>query len=168
MAAPPTPRRKLTVTSHPYHEQSLKLLRSCNAVFEDYDSIAKIIDYYKDKVKVGECWHADKQQLLQVLEAGKRHTNEEIKKRMFREDKSIKSSDKVDQQKIREREVDEKLVKEMSKEEGVWKALCEAPGNARDGVENQNWAEYAGKMEKGVKRLAKCLPEEMEEEGQWA
>ena len=167
MASPHISRRKLTTTSHPYHEQSLRLFESCNTVLVDYESIETIMDHCKEKLKVGESWYADKQHLLQVLEAGKRHTIEEIKKRMFREEKDAKRNDKTDGQKVQEREVDKRLVEELSKQEGVWQALREAPGGLDDKVESQSWAEYTGKMEKGVKRLARCLPEDILE-GQWA
>ena len=161
-------RPKLTTLSHPYHEQSLRLLNRCNIVLEDYKSIAKVMDHYKEQLKVGEHWHADKQQLLQVLEAGKRHTIEEIKKRMLREEKDTKGKKMVVKQKIQEWEVDERLVKRFSKEEGIWKALYGASGEAGEGVEGQSWAENAEKMERGVKRLARCLPKETEVEERWA
>ena len=157
---------KLTVASHPLYQLSLALFQKSHTILDDFNAIAKLFDSNKEKLQVGELWQTDTQRIVQALEAGKRLTIEEVKQRILGDGKGAKRQDEVDEAKIKERENDEILVKEVGKKEGIWESFCGEAGDAHGDVGKQDWAEVARKMEKRVERLTRCLPGEMDEEGQ--
>jgi len=137
-------RRAQSITrAHPLQQKAESLLDLSRELLKTFDKASQEIAAYGDTLQVGEDWEADCQRLQHLLGVGKLVTENRVGRMILdqREDA------KVDGPKDETRKKDEKR----------WTELAEVDG--REDA-SESWALVARRMEKGLRRLVKDLPED--------
>ena len=128
---------------HPLQQKATSLLSLSKELLSSYDKLSQELMGYGEALQVGQNWEGDYQKLEHLLHVGKRVTENRLRA-MLVEGQQGSRDDKERDEALRQ---DRKEWEELS---GV---------SMRDDP-RETWALAARNLEKGVRRLAKCLPEE--------
>ena len=138
-----TRRTQPITAAHPLRQKVESLLNLSKELLKTFDKASQETAAYADTLQVGEDWEADCRRLQRLLGVGKQVAENRVQRMILDQRVDAKMDGLTDET----REKDEKR----------WAELAEVEGREDDG---ESWALVARRMEKGVRRLVKDLPED--------
>ncbi|MCJ1280757.1 hypothetical protein MMC26_000074 [Xylographa opegraphella] len=128
---------------HPLQQKCISLLALSKGLLRSYDTVSRDLARYEASLQVGQHWEGDYQKLQHLLQVGKQVTAERVRAMLVDGDRGPGEAGVGDGAVERDRK--------------KWEDLSGVPG---DGGAGETWAVVARKVERGVRRLARCLPDE--------
>ena len=132
-------------TVHPLQQEADSLINRSKELLKTYDKTSQEIAAYGDTLQVDEGWEADCQRLQHLLRVGKQVAENRVRRMLSNQGEDSRKNDP--------------RVETLEKNEKRWAELAEGESRKDDG---ETWALVARRMEKGVRKLVKGLPEEEE------
>ncbi|MCJ1392432.1 hypothetical protein MMC18_005299 [Xylographa bjoerkii] len=128
---------------HPLQQKSISLLSLSKELLSSYDKVVEVIAGYEEMLQVGQNWEGDYQKLQHLLHVGKQVTENHVRAML------AEGSQDFGHGGTRAEALDQDRQK--------WEDLS---GVRKEDDQGETWAVAARKMEKGVRRLVRWLPEE--------
>jgi hypothetical protein len=150
----------LSPESHPLYARSESLFNGCKTLVEEWDELVKYASGVKELPDLKPVWEKDYAEARRVIALGREAAEAEVTRLMTYEESKGKRASKQTERKLKEFEEDGHLqdMLAMGREE-----LDVRAGKKRKHAEKaRGWGLVAHRMERGLKELARALPEEDE------
>ena len=128
---------------HPLQQKGVSLLALSKELLGSYDTLSRDMARYEEMLQVGRHWEGDYQKLQHLLQVGKQVTEDRVGAML------VDGSQDVGQGGVRDGVLEQDRRK--------WEDLSGVRGEDDGG---ETWTVAARKVERGVRRLVRCLPEE--------